>query len=238
MRKQVKGKILETAVIQVSKKIDSKYCASWQDHDEYNLWTELVACILGSRVSYEQAKGSLQHLDRLGLLKIGTGDQFFNNYEEKLVNGLWTPVKIETSAGSMIRRYPFPKQKANHIARTARNIYSETTLKNMLQEIQTPEMARIAVMSRAVGIGPKQASLFLRNIGYCDKMAVLDMHVLRYLFFIGLLRMQIKSIPNLFKYEQLEEKFRAYAKSISVPVTTLDIAIWVVMRVYQKEFAL
>ena len=85
------------------------------------------------------------------------------------------------------------------------------------------------------GIGPKQASLFLRNVSYTCDLAILDIHVLRYMTWI-------EAVPNvslpprsLNEYEHIEEGFRRHAVELGVPVGSLDLAVWVTVRVLADE---
>ena len=87
----------------------------------------------------------------------------------------------------------------------------------------------------AVGIGPKQASLFLRNIGYAKDLAILDTHILRYMSLVGLLPNLIQSVSTLRKYETVEGLLCSYSEKFQVSLAYIDIAIWVVMRTCRKE---
>jgi N-glycosylase/DNA lyase len=86
------------------------------------------------------------------------------------------------------------------------------------------------LMKHMPGIGPKQASLFLRNVGYAENLAILDVHVLRFMRYIGLLRAPEISVTTLRRYEVAEERLLAYSLGLGWPMATLDVAIWVVMR--------
>lgn len=234
-----KGKLLEKAVINVAQEAYRKMVTtSWLIYDENLLWRELVACNLGSRISFEQAKATVYHLEKAELLKLPNRNIDFKQYVNRLLENLIRPIIFSTPSGVKQRKYPFPALKANHIARTAINIYgSGTSLSAILASSSTVKEARNVLLQRCIGIGPKQASLFLKNVGFTQDVAVLDKHVLRYMFFIGLLPTLISSVPHLHRYECLEEKLRRYSERLSIEMMVLDIAIWVVMRVYQREFA-
>jgi N-glycosylase/DNA lyase len=85
------------------------------------------------------------------------------------------------------------------------------------------------------GLGPKQASLFLRNIGYATHVAVLDTHVLTYMSWVGLTEAPIKSIPTVRKYEALEDAFIGHAYSFGQTPDRFDLAVWVVVKVAKQE---
>lgn len=231
------AKVIENAVINLTRKIAGrKGCTFPRLKSESELWKELVACNLGSRVKYELSKAACDSLERSGLLN---NENYKNSsYEHDLATRLAEPVTFTLSSGeTIVRKYPFPNQKANHISRTAINLYSRGGLTAILESSPERRLVRGKIMEQAVGIGPKQASLFLRNIGYDGDMAVLDLHVLRYMNLVGLLKKQIKAVPKLTSYEAIESTFSKYAMGRALSVASLDVAIWVVMRVYQQEFA-
>jgi thermostable 8-oxoguanine DNA glycosylase len=67
-----------------------------------------------------------------------------------------------------------------------------------------------------------------------ENLAILDSHVIRYMKNIGMLDNCIKNITAN-KYSFYEKKLASYADSLNKNLSTLDIAIWVVMRVVNKE---
>ena len=74
------------------------------------------------------------------------------------------------------------------------------------------------------GLGYKEASHFLRNIG-CRDLAILDRHVLRSLKRYDV----IKEIPKTLtrkKYLEIEEKFYNFSKRIKIPMDELDLLFW------------
>jgi N-glycosylase/DNA lyase len=85
------------------------------------------------------------------------------------------------------------------------------------------------------GLGPKQASLFLRNIGYAAHVAVLDIHVLTYMNWVGLTETLMRSVPTLRKYEALENAFMEHAYSFGYTPDRFDLAVWVVVKVAKEE---
>ena len=75
------------------------------------------------------------------------------------------------------------------------------------------------------GLGYKEASHFLRNIGLGRDIAILDRHILKNLERYG----AIKSIPSSLTpglYLNIEEKARRFAKLINIPLEELDLLLW------------
>jgi N-glycosylase/DNA lyase len=75
------------------------------------------------------------------------------------------------------------------------------------------------------GIGYKEASHFLRNIGLGEKMAILDRHILKNLKNYGL----IKEIPKTLtrgKYLKIEKKYIEFSKKLNIRPDELDLILW------------
>ena len=74
------------------------------------------------------------------------------------------------------------------------------------------------------GLGYKEASHYLRNIGYKNN-AILDRHILK-----NLIRFKvINEIPknlNKKKYLEIEEKFKEFSKKIKIEMDELDLLFW------------
>ena len=65
--------------------------------------------------------------------------------------------------------------------RAAERLYrGKGTLRSFLEDSHDSRDARRRLASEVSGVGPQQASLFLRNIGYAASVAALDIHVLTY----------------------------------------------------------
>jgi N-glycosylase/DNA lyase len=74
------------------------------------------------------------------------------------------------------------------------------------------------------GFGYKEASHFLRNIGYRN-LAILDRHILRSLVRIGVLRQLPKSMSRV-NYLNIESEFLGYSKKINISPDELDLLFW------------
>lgn len=229
---------IENAVIRVSDEIDAcrKTGKNWEKCSEEQLWYELVSCILGSRVRYETAKECTNHLKDEGLLtipKLLTSSETVGVYLiEELNKPLYSPYR--NGKGS---RYPYPKSKSQYIIKTGLEIYKNgfTSVKHILKTSRDENMAREKLVKICTGIGPKQASLFLRNIGYSENLAILDTHVIHYMDLLGM-RDRKTRINTMNEYSKHENILLFYADSLNKTLATMDIAIWVVMRVIQKGF--
>ena len=195
----------------------------WKKNSEDNLWRELVCCILGSRVRYETVYAAVDRMYVFNLLKSPRSDSEFNELERNTAEALSTV-------------YPFFRVRAKHIRRAAEHIYkSKGSIKNYLNNAIDVRSARRLLATEVAGLGPKQASLFLRNIGFTKSIAVLDSHVLTYLSWVGFVESPLKSVSSVGKYESLEESFVNHSYSLGCSPDRFDLAVWVVMKVVREE---
>jgi len=75
------------------------------------------------------------------------------------------------------------------------------------------------------GIGYKEATHFLRNIGRNDGLAILDRHILKNLKKHGVIRSLPRSLTRK-KYLSIENRFQKFAGKIGIPVDELDLVFW------------
>lgn len=207
----------------------------WWDMSEADLQYELLACILGSRVSHEVASAATNEIRKAGLIE-RIGESCSTEDYEGAVHEILSRPLYSSEWGFARKRYPFPKSKANYVSRTFWAIHSEgRSLRNQLQRTGNALEVRRSMIRTCIGIGPKQSSLFLRNIGFSDDLAVLDSHVLRFMRMAGLMEKNISAVPTLPAYEMHESKLLRYAELNGRSLGQLDLAIWVVMRVLSSE---
>ena len=233
------SKSLEYAVQKTVNKIEETvYNRAWETYHENELFHEIISSILGSQVQFETAHYYAQQLSQKVITNIDWNTINPNDFEDKMYNVLSSPPYSQLNIRKKLFRYHYPKLRANHIRRTAGLVYGKgDTFKGILSQCHDARVARKRVMERTVGIGPKQASLFLRNIGFSDNLAILDTHVLRYMFILKLTSQSIRNVPRINDYEIVERKLMHYACQMNHKLSNLDMAIWIVMRVYTTEFS-
>jgi N-glycosylase/DNA lyase len=74
------------------------------------------------------------------------------------------------------------------------------------------------------GLGLKEASHFLRNVGVFG-YAILDRHVLKNLVKLGVIS-EVPGSLNRKRYLEIEEKFRAFADESGLSIEELDLLFW------------
>lgn len=196
--------------------------------NERHLWWELSCCILSSQVPYPLAMAAADAIDTVGCLR-GT-DRSVDSLAKDLFQILNVPLDVEGQK----RRYRFPKAKASHLAVTWSVV---SNAGGALKPLISGNVADVRAwwVKNASGIGPKQASMFLRNIGATYDLAILDRHVLNYMSTQGMYSNEHDSISGLNQYSRYEERLRDHAKEMNCPVGLLDWAIWIVMRVANRK---
>ncbi len=207
----------------------------WRRLQERTLWYELGACLLGSQVRFEQAAIAAQQLKAAGLLWERPDLRQIGRFERAVAEILLRPLKMKNGQRA---RYRFPRSRAALLRRAAVAIYSNGgTIRELLNAASCGQEARCRLVTVIPGIGPKQASLFLRNVSYADDLAVLDVHVLRYMRWIEAAPNIGLRLQSLSEYERIEERFRRHAVEMGVPVGHLDLAVWVTVRALVEEKA-
>jgi N-glycosylase/DNA lyase len=204
----------------------------WRSLKEQTLWYELVACVLGSGVRFEDAICAVTRLKRAGVLTWDLRPRSLPEFETRVARVLFARCSRRDGC---IGRYRFPRRRAQLVRMAASAIYSSgESLRALLRAARSSQHARRVLVTAVPGIGPKQASLFLRNVGFAHDLAVLDVHVLRYLCWMDGVSRQ-RTVSGLREYERHERRIRRYAREASVTVGDLDLAVWITSRVAVSE---
>ena len=115
----------------------------------------------------------------------------------------------------------FHNQKAKRMILAKKNY---NRLMELLNSSLSPSQKRFEIKASFEGIGMKEASHFLRNIGYRN-LAILDRHILKHLVKCGLYD-ELPNINSEKKYLEIEKKFQNFAYEIGVPIDELDLLFW------------
>ena len=93
-----------------------------------------------------------------------------------------------------------------------------------LENGSTPPAVREWLVENVRGLGMKEASHFLRNIGRRD-LAILDRHILRNLAKHGVVRGTPKTLTKK-QYLVIENQFRVFARHLGLAMDELDLYFW------------
>ncbi|GMO22421.1 MAG: N-glycosylase/DNA lyase [Termitinemataceae bacterium] len=131
----------------------------------------------------------------------------------------------------------FHQNKARYIVINRNNFYPNT--KKMITDIlndnvscspnmaeyQTIVAARNLLEKKVTGWGLKEASHFLRNIGFGSGISILDRHILRQLAEYNV----IKEIPQTLTkktYWQIENMMLDFSNKEKIPLDAMDLLFW------------
>ena len=117
-------------------------------------------------------------------------------------------------------KYRFYNRRAHFIV-LANNFKN---IKEIITKIKDKNEKREWLVKNIKGIGYKEASHFLRNVGYFD-YAILDKHILRVLEENKLIKQVPKSI-NKKKYLLFEKILEKIAKKVNMSQGELDLYLW------------
>lgn len=133
-------------------------------------------------------------------------------------NSKFDPTEILLDKSHYIR---FHNQKAKRLM-DAIDLFSEVTL--ILQESTPAKTKRLQINSIIKGMGMKECSHFLRNIGE-EGLAILDRHILKHLVIAGLYQ-EVPNISSINNYLKVENHFLEFAESVQIPIDELDLLFW------------
>lgn len=114
-----------------------------------------------------------------------------------------------------------------HVNKSKYLLELKKNYQNILKEIrksQYPKQLREFLVKNVKGLGYKEASHFLRNIGH-KEVSILDRHILKNLKKQNV----IKEIPKSMtpkKYCEIEDKFINFSKKVNIPIDHLDLLFW------------
>jgi len=122
----------------------------------------------------------------------------------------------------------FPNARPQYIV-TTRNYFRaqfDMALRKRLRSFRDPFERRdwLAQEKQVKGLGYKESSHFLRNIGVKGH-AILDKHVMRCLAEVGVVD-SIKPPQTRRKYLEVEQELMRFAKDIGVDFDELDLVLW------------
>ena len=203
---------------------------NWKEMSENELWIELCLCILSSNVPYESAQSALFHLIEKGYLRLEWINETPDS-ENILANELSKPLYMPKRVDGSHRRYRFPNVRARNIFQAARVISSEEEwLSKLLKASKSEREVRDSLAISIPGLGLKEASHFLRNIRYSDRLAIIDSHVVSFLE-------ELEDVPQTNtgtitrkSYLELESRLQKICDRNGLNVSVFDMAIWHYMR--------
>ena len=117
-------------------------------------------------------------------------------------------------------KHRFHNTKAARIVEARQHL----DIKNKVAAHSTEQDARAWLIENVKGLGYKESSHFLRNVGYTS-LAILDRHILNLMHEHGFLE-KIPKPATKKNYLGIEEKFRKIAEQLGMNLAELDLYMW------------
>ncbi|MFZ3147692.1 MAG: N-glycosylase/DNA lyase [Methanothrix sp.] len=174
----------------------------WETAADEELFLELIFCLLTPQ---SKAKTCWKAVERLN---------------QKCMITTAGPAQISMELGGV----RFHQRKGEYIC-LARNMFRSRSLRAMLAEFADSAAAREWLVENVKGLGYKEASHFLRNIGLGEDLAILDRHILKNLALLGVIT-EVPASPTKRIYLEIERKMTAFSQEAKIPMGHLDLLLW------------
>jgi len=177
----------------------------WKKSDE-RIFAELCFCLLTPQSKARVADRAIKNMIGGNVLLSGGKNQIL---KELRIQGI-----------------RFPENKTKYIIK-AREFFTRNgkiDIKSKLKQ-GTPHAKREWLVKNVKGLGYKEASHFLRNMGLGFDLAILDRHIMRNLLKYGV----IDKIPECITkkcYLSLENKMKKFSEKVDIPLANLDLLFW------------
>lgn len=183
----------------------AEFQAVWQAESDELLLQELVFCIFTANASARMGLRSVEAVKKI--LAEGTQTDL-----SRILTGV----------------HRFPNARAAYIVATREFLQSDCglRLRERLEGFSDPLERRdwLAKTKQIKGLGYKEASHFLRNIGYRG-YAILDKHILNCLAELGEIE-DPKPPSNRTRYLATEAVLKRFAAQIEIDFDELDLVLW------------
>lgn len=177
----------------------------WDQCDEESALRELLFCILTPQSKARLCWEAIEEMACTDILLNGTYDE------------------ILEAVGKV--RFKYRKTRFLMEARDRFHREGDTNLLSFIREFDDAPEAREWLVKNIKGLGYKEASHFLRNIGLGGDLGILDRHILRSLNKAGVIEGIPGSLGNK-GYLEIEERMREFSGNINIPLSHLDLVLW------------
>lgn len=179
----------------------------WHSRSDARLWEEMVYCIFTAGSS------------------AASGLTAVNAVKPLLDNGSRVAI---TRALKKPPAYRFHNVRAEHIVATRQFLRTNCSmrLRDKLESFLDPDERRdwLARTPGIKGLGYKEASHFLRNVGF-KGYGILDKHIIRCLAELGVID-SAKPPTSRSGYVASESRMKDFAKDLGINFDELDLALW------------
>ncbi|SJZ47761.1 N-glycosylase/DNA lyase [Cetobacterium ceti] len=106
-----------------------------------------------------------------------------------------------------------------------KNEKGEIITKDFFSKFKSIYEMREWIVKNIKGMSYKEASHFLRNVGFGKEIAILDRHILKNLVRLGVIDEIPKSL-NEKRYKDIEERLKKYCKEVKIHMDEMDLLLW------------
>ena len=183
----------------------SEFKNTWEKGTDKQLFKELVFCLLTPQAKAINCWRTVRELEKDNLL--------FQGNQKQLALKL-----------NYVR---FRNNKAKYIihARNSLKRGSKIILREKLAGLADVTQKRLWLIENIKGMGYKEASHFLRNIGFGKNLAILDRHIVKNLVRLGVIA-EIPSSLSPKKYLRIEKKMLAFSEKLGIAADYMDMILW------------
>jgi len=183
----------------------NEFRETWKKGTKKAIFIELVFCILTPQANGKACWSAVVNMIQKGVLFTGDRDQIVKE----------------------LNRARFIRKKSAYIVEAREKFFYDrrVSLKSVISQIGNGFKAREWLVQNIKGIGYKEASHFLRNIGFEHDLAILDRHIVKNLLFFGVIK-EVPSSLSRGRYFDIEKRMRRFSKKIQIPMSHLDLVMW------------
>jgi N-glycosylase/DNA lyase len=144
------------------------------------------------------------------------------------------PLSRRNELEAALQKTRFWRNKSKYIIKAHERFNPEVTedaldrLLNHKSNFNDPRAFRTWLRKemKGLGIGMKEASHFLRNIGHGEGLAIVDRHVLNCMVELGVIAEDKKVLRSEKEYIEQERRILNFSHRHGVPVEELDLLLW------------
>jgi N-glycosylase/DNA lyase len=174
----------------------------WEKASDEELFRELIFCLLTPQSKARTCWRAVERLDRKCMI---------------------TQAGPEEITAELVG-VRFNQRKGEYIC-LARSLFSSRSLRETLSGFSEAFAAREWLVQNIKGLGYKEASHFLRNIGLGGNLAILDRHILKNLALLGVID-EVPASPSKKMYLEIEKKMTDFSQESNIPMAHLDLLLW------------
>jgi len=209
--------------LQIKKRL--KEFENFKNAKDEDIFSELCFCILTPQTKAVFCDEAIKELKESDLLFEGDKNaiskrlkglvRFHNNKANYIVEARKL---FSAQGGSAPTRGGFAFGESGGRSRNSLDIKSKLAPKDILK-------TREWLVKNIKGLGYKEASHFLRNIGLGKDIAIIDRHILENLKRYGVIT-KIPDSINKSVYINIEEKMQKFSHHVKIPLEELDLLLW------------